>query len=118
MEPENQPQFTTFIDKTIYLCPQCKLDSVCFPRNGQPYCENCGWPDKDFDRPGINVKAQRVISQTMEAKSGTVNCCCGTKLPTWIAFRCLYCGEYYCQKCAEIHFGKTRAEYYAHQGET
>jgi hypothetical protein len=33
------------------------------------------------------------------------------KLPLWKAYRCLYCGFYFCEKCAGEHFGKTRQEY-------
>jgi site-specific DNA-cytosine methylase len=32
-------------------------------------------------------------------------------VPVWMAFRCLYCGEYFNQREAEEHFGKTRAEW-------
>lgn len=34
------------------------------------------------------------------------------RIPVWIAFRCLYCGEYFNQSGAEEHFGMTREEYY------
>ena len=27
------------------------------------------------------------------------------------AYKCLYCGVYFCEQCAEEHFGKTKAEY-------
>ena len=40
-----------------------------------------------------------------------VTCGCGLTMPLRFAFRCLYCGEFYCQPCAEDHFGKTRAQY-------
>ena len=40
-----------------------------------------------------------------------VTCWCGLKMPLRFAYRCLYCGEYYCQSCAESHFGITRAKY-------
>jgi len=29
-------------------CPTCKALLV-FPRNDSQYCEDCGWPDGDFD---------------------------------------------------------------------
>ena len=95
-----------------YSCPQCKEDSVVYPNGGEPYCEDCGWPQEDFNRPGVDVKEKRVWRQTLEAMGGHhVTCCCDKKLPIHFAFRCLYCGEYYCQKCAEVHFGKTREEH-------
>ena len=31
--------------------------------------------------------------------------------PIWKAYRCLYCGEYFCEKCAEKHFGETKEEH-------
>ena len=34
----------------------------------------------------------------------------GLKLPIWLAYRCLYCGFYFCQSCAESHFGKSRGQ--------
>lgn len=42
-----------------------------------------------------------------------VTCGCGLTMPLRFAYRCLYCGEYYCMACAERHFGKTREEYSA-----
>jgi hypothetical protein len=31
-------------------CPQCSSDTgVKYPRNDIAYCEDCGWPDEDFD---------------------------------------------------------------------
>ena len=65
-----------------------------------------------------SVKAKRnfVAKQTQEAESmGYVtlrNCGeirTGT-IPVWMAFRCLYCGEYFNQTMAEEHFGMTRKE--------
>lgn len=40
-----------------------------------------------------------------------VTCRCGLTMPLRFAYRCLYCGEFYCMKCAEIHFGKSRQQY-------
>lgn len=31
----------------------------------------------------------------------------GLRLPLWKAVRCLYCGFYFCESCARIHFGET-----------
>lgn len=42
-----------------------------------------------------------------------VTCGCGLTMPLRFAFKCLYCGEFYCQVCAEHHFGKTRAQWIA-----
>lgn len=40
-----------------------------------------------------------------------IRCGCQKKVPIMHAFRCLYCGEWYCQTCAEDHFGMTREEW-------
>ncbi len=64
-------------------------------------------------------KAAFVAKQSREAtyhegqKVQEVTCFCGTCAPLRWMYRCLYCGEFYCQRCAEVHFGKTRAEYQA-----
>lgn len=55
-------------------------------------------------------KADFVMGQIREVKNSTpkLTCFCGLIIYWLNAFRCLYCGEWYCQKCAEEHFGKTR----------
>ena len=30
------------------ICPQCG-ELLVYPRGDTPYCEDCGWPDEDFD---------------------------------------------------------------------
>ena len=37
---------------------------------------------------------------------------CQKKLKPEQSFRCLYCGVWFCQSCAEIHFGQSREEYF------
>jgi len=32
------------------VCPQCG-ELLVFPKGDEPYCEDCGWPDEDFDEP-------------------------------------------------------------------
>lgn len=60
-----------------------------------------------------DIKRAFVRKQFEEAKGpGHVTCGCGLRLPLRFAYRCLYCGEFYCQSCAEEHFGKTREEYF------
>lgn len=57
-------------------------------------------------------KRKTVAKQLMQAaREGKVDCSCGKIIPTHLMYRCLYCGEFYCQKCAEDHFGKTRQKY-------
>jgi hypothetical protein len=65
--------------------------------------------------PDIDAEIKRafVRKQFEEAKGNCmVTCGCGLKLPLRFAYKCLYCGEFYCQTCAEEHFGKTREEYF------
>lgn len=40
-------------------------------------------------------------------------CECGRDLPIRFMFRCFYCRLWFCEACAEIHFGKSREEYFA-----
>ena len=49
----------------------------------------------------------------IEGRTPLINCECGRLTPMRHLFRCLYCGCWFCQTCAEVHFGKTRAEYAA-----
>lgn len=39
-----------------------------------------------------------------------VKCRCGQFLPVWMAFRCYYCGEFFCRACAAAHFEKRMSE--------
>ncbi|HEX8556697.1 MAG TPA: hypothetical protein VF668_01270 [Pyrinomonadaceae bacterium] len=39
-----------------------------------------------------------------------IRCPCGQLRALELAFRCLYCGIYFCLACAEEHFGETRRE--------
>lgn len=71
-------------------------------------------PAPRLDNCDADVRAKRVTvgTQMREAwKYSRVTCGCGITIKLVFAFRCLYCGEFYCGKCAEIHFGKTRAQY-------
>lgn len=64
-------------------------------------------------------KHARLKAQWDEAcDKGTVTCGCGQLRALTHAFRCLYCGEWFCVPCAEKHFeesiqerlARTRAE--------
>jgi hypothetical protein len=46
------------------------------------------------------------------AEHSAVYCPCGQLRAITEAFRCLYCGIYFCVDCAERHFGKTRREWF------
>ena len=43
----------------------------------------------------------------------TITCRCGWERAVLKMYRCLYCGEWLCEVCAEDHFGKTREQYNA-----
>ena len=58
------------------------------------------------------LKSKWISFQTTEARrSGTVPLSNGKSIPIFLAYRCLYCGEYYNQTQAEEHFGQTRAQW-------
>lgn len=41
-----------------------------------------------------------------------MRCACRKKLLLVDAYKCLYCKEWFCEKCAEAHFGKTVEQYF------
>ncbi|ALC15637.1 hypothetical protein DSOUD_0850 [Desulfuromonas soudanensis] len=60
--------------------------------------------------------------QAVKAEPVKIRCCgphpdkaysagCGRVMSIFYAYKCLYCGFYFCARCAEKHFGKTRAEH-------
>jgi len=58
--------------------------------------------------------ADFVAEQIRQIESPAVpkfRCHCGVWIIVSHGFRCLYCLEWYCLKCAEIHFGRTRADW-------
>ncbi len=63
------------------------------------------------------AKCEWVAAQSNEAShTGLVTVRRGKRIPVWLAFRCLYCGEYFDQCTAEEHFGKTRSAYIHDKG--
>lgn len=58
------------------------------------------------------AKCKWVAEQTNEAsRTGFVTVRRGKRIPVWLAYRCLFCGEYFDQSAAEEHFGQKRSEY-------
>lgn len=49
--------------------------------------------------------------ELMDKNRPFVRCHCMRKLWPHQTYKCLYCEEAYCKPCAEIHFGKTIAQY-------
>lgn len=59
-------------------------------------------------RAETTEKVFRLRQQWASAvESHQIYCGCGQMRAIELAYRCLYCGEWYCARCAEIHFGKT-----------
>lgn len=57
------------------------------------------------------IVAKILQEQWIEALSKhTVHCPCGQIRAIEVTFRCLYCGIWFCFKCAEEHFGETLKE--------
>lgn len=55
-----------------------------------------------------DAKKERLKIQRSQAfEHETITCNCGQLRHLTHAFRCLYCGEWYCSRCAEEHFGQT-----------
>lgn len=76
-------------------------------------CEKC-----------VSVPERRVWLRSQFEMAGrqtgtcpVVMCGCGKILEVRRSFRCLYCTEYFCKECAEIHFGKTVQQFYAERNQ-
>jgi hypothetical protein len=62
----------------------------------------------------IKLQRQHILIQShrgVTAQMTTVRCRCGWNRSLNHMHQCLYCREYFCQHCAEVHFGKTVEEY-------
>jgi hypothetical protein len=57
------------------------------------------------------IRDQHVELIEQGATLSTVTCPCGRERAINRAVRCLYCDIWYCETCAEEHFGETRADY-------
>lgn len=72
----------------------------------------------DFARQQeLETVAQEAAGVTV--RLAVITCRCGWKRSVMKMYKCLYCGEWMCEICAEAHFGKTREQYNAerHNGE-
>jgi len=61
------------------------------------------------ERVRKRIRVRRQLGEVLA--EGYVTCGCDTCLDFAHAYKCLYCGEWYCQSCAEAHFGQTRVDY-------
>ena len=69
-------------------------------------------PVKSYEENTTAEHIKFVERQAAEAAtSGFITCFCGSKIGLLAAYKCLYCDGWFCETCAEEHFGKTVAEY-------
>lgn len=58
------------------------------------------------------MKSEWIAGQLREARAENfITTRTGTHIPLWLAYKCLYCGEFFSQSGAEKHFGQTRIEH-------
>lgn len=48
---------------------------------------------------------------TEAVDQGKIHCACGQVRALVMAYRCLYCGAWFCVPCAEVHFGMTMRQW-------
>lgn len=59
-----------------------------------------------FSLEYIIAKRIQVRTQLKAARAGElVTCACGRAHPVYELYRCRWCDEFYCRKCAAEHFG-------------
>jgi hypothetical protein len=72
--------------------------------------------DLQFYLRGVDDKTsaflRRQWSDAVEKR--TIKCTCGKKRALELAFRCLYCGVWFCADCAGEHFGDSREWWRGH----
>lgn len=62
----------------------------------------------------LESQIQETIKQSLEGidiRSATITCGCGWKRAAVKMYKCLYCEVWFCEHCAETHFGMTRKEH-------
>jgi len=62
----------------------------------------------------IAKQIRETVQQTnngIPVRLGTITCRCGRERGIVLMYKCLYCKEWYCEICAEQHFGQTVAEF-------
>ena len=55
------------------------------------------------------------IQQESAKEEGLITCVCDSEISLYEAYRCLYCGIWWCEPCAEEHFGQTISEYHSNK---
>lgn len=57
------------------------------------------------------------LQQAKGEQPNVVCASCGHAIPLRFLYKCLYCELWFCQRCMEIHLGKTKDEYRAEHPE-
>ena len=71
-----------------------------------------GFSLEEYAMRADSEKASVLRDQWSEAvECGSIHCTCGLQRALPLAYRCLYCGQYFCGPCAEKHFGQTLQEW-------
>lgn len=61
-----------------------------------------------IERAETEEKKRHLQDQWTEVNANqTIHCWCGQKRSVLMAYRCLYCGAWFCVPCAEHHFGQS-----------
>jgi len=58
------------------------------------------------NRVTIRLQGREILEQLAwdRGKAPRVTCRCGKRLSVLMAFRCFYCGVWFCKECAAEHF--------------
>ena len=79
-----------------------------------------GAPDEWIEAATIvHAQTRETVDQELKGvtvRMATVTCPCGRVRALVKMYRCLYCKVYFCDSCAEQHFGKTVEEYKRERG--
>jgi len=71
------------------------------------------WLDKAAIVQGQIRETVQQEKDGVTVRLATITCPCGWKRAVLKMHHCLYCKVWFCHQCAEVHFGKTVAEYRA-----
>ena len=87
--------------------------------------EMSNYPDTPLDcsdewLASIGERRAMFRKQLQQAKGEQPNVECASchhAKPLRFLYKCLYCGLWFCERCMEVHLGKTRTEYKAEHPE-
>jgi len=71
--------------------------------------------DSDYIKQAEKIDPQKAARMQRQFNQlwalSEVTCHCKATVHFMSAFRCLYCGEFFCMACAEVHFGQTQRDW-------